>query len=145
MFEFICRALAVCCLVIAGCRSAKDSSEAASWGSDHVGQPLPAFTSGDECLFCHRMDVGPTWSTNNHGQTIREIQRPHASLTELEESPPLKEFAHSAELVMGDKRSQRFLKRSADYGRLDLLSVALIPSNPPSSRCRTCSRSARKP
>src|SRR5438105_8418284 len=44
----------------------------AAWGSDHIGQPLSNFTSGDECLFCHR-DVGPGWPTNRHGQTIRAV------------------------------------------------------------------------
>jgi len=135
MFDLKRLALAACCVVLAGCHSSKNrASESASWGSDHVGQPVPAFTSGDQCLFCHRMDVGPTWSTNQHGQTIREIQRPHQAIAELEQSPPLAAFAQTAELLMGDKRSQRYLKRSADYGRLDMLSVGLNPSNPSNSR-----------
>src|SRR5438128_1899779 len=45
----------------------------AAWGSDHVGKPVPEFDSGDECLFCHRMDVGPTWKDSRHNSTIREV------------------------------------------------------------------------
>jgi len=104
------------------------SLDPAAWGSDHVGQPVQSFTSGDECLFCHRMDVGPSWSKNRHGQTARDIQRPHTAVEELEQSPPLKDFAREVELLMGHKNRQRFLKRSADHGRLDLLSVEWIPS-----------------
>lgn len=100
----------------------------AAWGSDHVDQAVPAFTSGDECLFCHRMDVGPSWPKNRHGQTVRDIQRPHVAVAELEQSSPLKDFAREVELLMGHKNRQRFLKRSADHGRLDLLSVEWIPS-----------------
>ena len=32
----------------------------AAWGSDHVGRPLPEYVTGEECLFCHRKDVGAT-------------------------------------------------------------------------------------
>jgi hypothetical protein len=55
----------------------------AAWGSDHVGEPVPRFTSGDECLFCHRMDVGSTWSTNRHGQTVRAADQQADSLQAL--------------------------------------------------------------
>src|SRR4051794_39428433 len=60
-----------------------------AWGADHVGKPLPEFTSGDECLFCHRMDVGPTWSTNRHGQTIRPADPQSAPLVVLKKLTPL--------------------------------------------------------
>ena len=35
----------------------------AAWGGDHVGKPLPAYVTGDECLFCHRK-IGPAWGKN---------------------------------------------------------------------------------
>ena len=34
-----------------------------------------------------------------------------------------KALAGEVQLMMGDTRAQRFLKRSADYGKADLLSV----------------------
>src|SRR5690349_19832809 len=57
----------------------------AAWGTDHVGRPVPEFTSGDECLFCHR-DVGPAWPTNRHGQTIRQATRESDALKALGQS-----------------------------------------------------------
>lgn len=32
---------------------------------------LPEFTAGDQCLFCHRNDIGQTWQKNRHGLTVR--------------------------------------------------------------------------
>src|ERR1700730_811298 len=44
----------------------------AAWGSDHVGKPVPEYTHGDECLFCHRKDIGTNWQKNAHGVTVRQ-------------------------------------------------------------------------
>jgi len=33
--------------------------------------PAAAQVTGDECLFCHRNDIGPAWQKNRHGTTIR--------------------------------------------------------------------------
>jgi hypothetical protein len=96
----------------------------AAWGSDHVGKPLPQFTSGDECLFCHR-DVGSTWSNNRHGQAVSERNDSPLSTSELARSPPLKDLLADVQFIMGRRDARRFLKRSADHGRLDLLSVGM--------------------
>jgi len=37
---------------------------------DHVGKPVPAYVTGDECLFCHRVKVADTWQQNPHARTI---------------------------------------------------------------------------
>ncbi len=99
----------------------------AAWGSDHVGQPLPNFTSGDECLFCHR-DVGPGWPTNRHGQTIRTADAMSPAVAALLESPQFKSFGGETGFVMGGRSQQRFLKAAAEHGRLDLLSLRWTPS-----------------
>src|SRR5438105_544085 len=83
----------------------------AAWGSDHIGRALPEFTSGDECLFCHR-DVGPAWPKNRHGQTIRAANRESDSLKALGQSLAFRELAAEAELILGGDRRQRFLKTS---------------------------------
>ncbi len=31
----------------------------------------PEFIAGDQCLFCHRNDIGPSWSKNPHNLTVR--------------------------------------------------------------------------
>lgn len=100
--------------------------EPAAWGSDHVGKPVPAFISGDECLFCHR-DVGPTWGANRHGQTIRTADSNATAFKALLQSPETKGLAAEVELLLGGSNRQRFLKRSEQHGKLDLLSADWVP------------------
>ena len=38
---------------------------------EHPGKPIPEYTTGDECLFCHRVKVADTWQQNPHARTIR--------------------------------------------------------------------------
>jgi len=99
----------------------------AAWGGDHIGKPVPSFTSGDECLFCHRMDIGPTWSSNRHGQTIRTADPEAAGLAALATSPRFKSLAVEVELFLGGNNRLRFLKRGEEQGKLDLLPVEWIP------------------
>jgi hypothetical protein len=98
----------------------------AAWGTDHVGKPVPDFTSGDECLFCHR-DVGPAWPTNRHGRTIRQADRESDALKALGQSPAFRELAADVELILGSDRRQRFLKPSQQFGQLDLLALQWSP------------------
>ncbi|MBL9124355.1 MAG: hypothetical protein JNG90_12040 [Planctomycetaceae bacterium] len=101
----------------------------AAWGSDHVDGEVPEFVEAGECLFCHRNDVGPTWSqTDRHSQTIRDKAVDSPPIEALAKDPALKPFADEATLVMGDRRQTRFLKRGERYGHLDLLSVGAGPS-----------------
>lgn len=85
-----------------------------------MGKPVPEYVTGDECLFCHR-DIGPSWQTNRHHLTIREAESAPDALRALTD------LAKDVQLVMGDSDRVRFLKRSAAYGKLDLLSVAYAP------------------
>lgn len=32
---------------------------------------LPEFVAGDQCLFCHRNDIGPGWQKNRHNLTVQ--------------------------------------------------------------------------
>lgn len=102
---------------------ARQQRDPAGWGSDHVGQELPEFVDSGECLFCHRNDVGPTWVGNKHSQTIRDATPNNPAVKALAADPATQALAPAAQLVMGDSRANRFLKRSQQYGRLDLLSV----------------------
>jgi predicted CXXCH cytochrome family protein len=114
-------------VTVARSGSAEERLDPAAWGKDHVGLPMPEFTSGDECLFCHR-DVGPAWPTNRHGQTIREIDAQSPTIQALADLPAARDLAGEVELLMGGRNRQRFLKRSAEHGHLDLLSVEWMPS-----------------
>jgi hypothetical protein len=98
----------------------------AAWGDDHVGKPVPAYTTGDECLFCHRDKVGPTWGANRHNLTIRLLDSPSPAWDALKQSPA-KDLADEVKYVMGAGQRQRFLKPAKAYGTLELLSVEWIP------------------
>jgi hypothetical protein len=99
----------------------------AAWGSNHVGKPVPEYVAGDECLFCHRNDVGPSWNDNRHNRSVRELGPDSEALAALAQKPELKEMAAAVSLVMGETHRQRFLKPAAAYGQLDLLSVDWDP------------------
>lgn len=99
-----------------------------SWGSDHVGREISDFLTGDQCLFCHRDDVGPGWSQNRHGQTVRLAQpdsEAHRALTNLES---FAEIARETTYIMGHDRQQRFLKPGSEFGQLELLSTRWTPA-----------------
>src|SRR6266849_698004 len=53
---------------------AQKTLDPAAWGSNHVGKPVPDFVQGDECLFCHRNDIGPGWQKNTHGLAVRQSE-----------------------------------------------------------------------
>src|SRR5215831_20084356 len=52
-------------------KNSQSANDPAGWGGNHVGKPIPEFVHGDECLFCHRNNIGVTWQQNAHGVTIR--------------------------------------------------------------------------
>jgi predicted CXXCH cytochrome family protein len=124
----ICGAFALAVATVCALRGSSappGKLDPAAWGGDHVGKPMPDYPTGEECLFCHRSDVGPSWSKNRHQRTVREPEADEPALTALKASPDLKSFAQDVALLLGSGgRSTRFLKKSADYGKADLLTVA---------------------
>src|SRR5262245_3296318 len=95
-----------------------------AWGGNHVGKPIPEYIHGDECLFCHRNDIGPGWSKNTHGVTVR--QREDApELEEILKQPALSAFAPQVEYFMGSRRRVRLLKKSG-YGKLAILNTQAV-------------------
>lgn len=103
--------------------NARAELDPAAWGSDHVDAELPEYIEGGECLFCHRDDVGHTWGKNVHNRTIRDADPKSAEMAPLLANDATRELASEAELILGDRRAARFLKRSAEYGHAELLSV----------------------
>jgi hypothetical protein len=99
----------------------------AAWGGDHVGRRVPDYLTGDECLFCHRMDIGPGFAENRHNLTIRPIDEVPDAREALKQNPATRELADSVVYLLGGSRSQRYLKPSRAYGRLDLLSTRWQP------------------
>ncbi|MBX3413762.1 MAG: cytochrome c3 family protein [Pirellulales bacterium] len=95
----------------------------AAWGSDHVGQELPEYIEGGECLFCHRDDVGHSWAKNAHNRTIRDAEPGSPEMAPLVANEATRALAEEVKLVMGDRRAARYLKPGEAYGHADLLSV----------------------
>ena len=95
----------------------------ASWGSDHVGKPVPEYMTGDECLFCHRKKVGPTWSNNAHQTALRLVEKKDPGWKVLAANKGTSEMAQMAEFILGGESHSRYLRRAKGYGKLDLLSV----------------------
>ena len=98
----------------------------AAWGADHVGKPLPTYITGDECLFCHRK-IGPAWGANRHQLTIRPAAADEPAIAMLSGLAKAKKAAGETRYLIGSKRITRYLKRSKDYGKLELLSTSYHP------------------
>ena len=105
-----------------------DGTADTAWGDDHVGKPLPAYMTGDECLFCHRK-IGPTWSSNRHQLTIRPASPDEPAVRLLRELPEGNDIAAETRYLLGSQRITRFLRRSKQYGKLDMLSASFIPKS----------------
>jgi hypothetical protein len=108
-------------------RTPQPPLDPAAWGNDHVGKPVPEFVTGDECLFCHRKDVGASWNENRHQRTVREISREPAMLDALRRNSAFGGAAREITHVLGDRRRLRFLKATGRYGELALLSAQWAP------------------
>jgi hypothetical protein len=86
------------------------SQSAAAANKDHVGKPLPDYMTGDQCLFCHRNVVGPTWEQEPHAWTIRPV----GVLPKVGQLPP------DATHVIGSSQHYRALKLIG-YGKFAML------------------------
>jgi len=95
----------------------------AAWGGDHVGQSVPQYMESGECLFCHRVQLGVSWHKNKHNLTIREAGPEEPALSALRADAATKGLAGEVQLILGDNRVQRFLKRAQAYGKLDMLTA----------------------
>src|SRR5439155_7799106 len=97
------------------CVLCSESAESLPWGSDHVGKPLPEYVTGDECLFCHRADVGPSWTMNRHHRSLTEADPAAPALAALKQSPSLEKYADEVKLLLGGSRQTRYLKPAKEY------------------------------
>jgi hypothetical protein len=122
----IALALAILVRLQAAPPAGRQELDPAAWGSDHVGQGVPRYMESGECLFCHRNQVGGTWQTDKHNRTIRDAEPGEPAVQALAANPKTKDFASQVELLLGDTRAQKFLKRSGAYGKVDLLSATAV-------------------
>ena len=94
--------------------AAQTRLDPAAWGSGHVGKPVPEYVHGDECLFCHRNDIGNAWQKNAHGVTVREREDAPELIAKLH--PPAE-----VQFFLGSRHHVRFLQKSG-YGKFAILS-----------------------
>lgn len=90
-----------------------------AWGSTHIGKGYPEFVRGDECLFCHRNDIGPTWGKNTHGRTIRMREDTPELTALLLSRSPATQFQQDVQYFLGSRHRVRFLKKSG-YGKFSI-------------------------
>lgn len=83
------------------------------FAQDHVGQPVPKYVTGDECLFCHRVKVADSWQQNPHARTIHPRD---------EDDAATKGFPADTTYILGAHAPFRGLKENG-YGKFDLLSA----------------------
>jgi hypothetical protein len=101
--------------LLAGNAAGQEVRDPAAWGNDHVGKPLPMYMTGDECLFCHRVDVGQTWQNNRHNAGMRHAAGASEILQEMLKDKP--ELIEITEQVLGGDRMKRILKPNGRYGQ----------------------------
>jgi predicted CXXCH cytochrome family protein len=106
----------------------------AAWGGDHVGKPLPEHVHGDECLFCHRNDIGQSWQKNTHGISLR--QRDDAPDLVKKLNPP-----DAVEFFLGSRHEVRLLKKEA-YGKFAILKNGAWDKDLFANRCAGCHTTA---
>lgn len=102
-----------------------DAPADADRGGDHVGRPLPEFTAGDECLFCHRPANHPGYAENRHVRSLRPVDE--GALAALAGEPGLKAVAAEVGFVLGGDRRHRYLRPTRESGRLELLGASWSP------------------
>ena len=98
-----------------------------AWGGNHVGKPIPEYVQGDECLFCHRYDVGATWQKNAHGITVRKREDAPELSKMLDAQPQMAGVAKQVEYFQGSRSRVRFLKESG-YGKFAILNAQAVLS-----------------
>jgi predicted CXXCH cytochrome family protein len=94
----------------------------AGWGGNHAGKQVPEYVHGDECLFCHRNDIGPTWQKNSHGVTVRQREDAPELQQLVKSQPALSALAPVIEYFLGSRHYVRFLRKEG-YGKFALLST----------------------
>ena len=94
-----------------------------AWGGNHVGQEIPEYVHGDECLFCHRNSIGANWQKNAHAATLRQLEDATdlAGLLKQPELSATKDITY----FLGSRNHIRFLKKDG-YGKFAMLNAHAV-------------------
>jgi len=72
---------------------------------DHAGKPVPEYTTGDECLFCHRVKVADKWQQNPHARTVFPNEKGE-EFVGSKLARPLRKIGYGKyEILEGDKKT----------------------------------------
>jgi hypothetical protein len=110
---------------VAPAKPAQSLNDPASWGSNHIGKSIPEYIHGDECLFCHRNNIGITWQKNAHGVTVRQGEDAPELRATVKKQPALASVATQIEYFLGSRHHVRFLKKDG-YGKFALLNTQAV-------------------
>jgi predicted CXXCH cytochrome family protein len=86
---------------------------------------VPEYIHGDECLFCHRFNIGPGWQKNAHGITIRQAEDAPELHAIVVAQPALASVTPQIDYFMGSRHRVRFLHKEG-YGKFSLLSTQAL-------------------
>lgn len=114
-------------LTFADDRNPKSQVDPADWGDDHIGRPLESYITGDECLFCHRT-IGPTWLDNPHQLAIRPATPEEPAIARLRQITNGNQMADETRYLLGTRQMTRYLRRSKEFGKLEMLSTSFVPN-----------------
>ncbi len=118
-------AVAAATLLLPCAGPAQKKLDPAAWGSSHVGKAIPEYMHEDECLFCHRNDIGPTWQKNSHGITVRQREDAPELAEMFKEEEAFSSVASQVQYFLGSRHRVRFLKKEG-YGKFSLLNVQAV-------------------
>ena len=109
-----------------------DARQSSAWGESHAGQAPPDYIQGDECLFCHRNEIGAGWARDRHARTVRYREAAPEIEPLLAAAPSLGSVAAEVEFVLGARSILRLLKRDG-YGRFAIFPTRLPAGSSPAT------------
>jgi predicted CXXCH cytochrome family protein len=105
-----------------------------AWGANHAGKPVPEYTMGDQCLFCHRNTIGPSWFMDGHARTIRHREDAVELAALLKTQPTVAAADKQIEYIFGHRHVMRLLQKNG-YGKFALLNAkAELATDPKGSK-----------
>ena len=98
-----------------------DADDTTTWGTDHINQEVPEYSTGGECLFCHRDYVGPRWPHNAHSLSMRVPEAEEPAMTSLRKTEGGDAIADEVTMMLGAQEHIRYLKKLPAYGKAAIL------------------------
>jgi hypothetical protein len=111
--------------------AAEDLEHPAAWGDTHVGDPLPAYTEGKDCLFCHRGDIAPGWQSNAHLLSIRDVASDSPVVEEARKRFLAAGLALDVQAVLGGDQVMRFLRPNGNDSQYSILTASWLRTDDP--------------